>query len=188
MWCSPLGGPRSSSIALLLGPLAALSLSLTACPASLANPEDFADRTEFPAGGGSGTAGSTSSGAGTANTTGTPDCVLAIFKAGSGTCSGSICHDQGVNSAGGLDLASPNVAGRLVDQPAPHSDIGPSDVCPTGDKLIDTSDRSASWLLKKLSASTVGTCGDRMPDSGNLTSIQLSCLQNWINEVQPGGT
>jgi hypothetical protein len=99
-----------------------------------------------------------------------------------------VCHDQGANSAGGLDLASLNVASRLVDQPALHSDVGPTDVCPTGDKLIDTSNRSASWLLSKLSASTVGMCGVRMPEVGNLTSIQLSCLQNWINNVQPGGT
>jgi hypothetical protein len=179
------------------GTLLALSLTLPACPASLANPEDFADRTELPTTGGSGSdvggsgavgnAGSSSS-AGTGNATGTPDCVLTIFKATTGSCAGSVCHDQGVNSAGGLDLASPNVASRLVDKPALHSDVGPNDVCPTGDKLIDTSNRSASWLLSKLSTSTVGTCGARMPETGNLSAIQLSCLQNWVNNVQPGGT
>ena len=93
-----------------------------------------------------------------------------------------------VITAGGLDLSSANVAARLVDQPASHQDVGPNDVCPTGDKLIDTSNRSASWLLKKLSKSTVGTCGSTMPYAGNLSSIQLSCLQNWINNVPPGGT
>ncbi len=197
MW-RPLLGPRASSIPFLAGTLLTLGLTLTACPASLANPEDFADRTEFPASAGSdaqagssGVAGNAGAGtgiAGSANTAGTPDCVLALFKTASGSCAGSLCHDQGSNSAGGLDLASANVAARLIDQPATHADVGPSDVCPTGDKLIDTSNRSASWLLKKLSASTVGTCGSRMPAVGNLTSVQLSCLQNWVNNVQPGGT
>jgi len=194
MW-RPLLAPRASSIPFVAGTLLSLSFTLTACPAGLANPEDFADRTEFPATGGSaaeagssGMVGNGGSGPGTAgggNTTGTPDCVLAIFKS---TCSGGLCHDQQGNSAGGLDLASPNVAARLVDQPATHVGVGPNDVCTPGDKLIDTSNRSGSWLLKKLSASSVGTCGARMPATGNLTSIQLGCLQTWVNNVQPGGT
>lgn len=187
MWSTLLGRARASSTSFLAGTLLALSLGLTACPASLANPEDFADRSEFQETGGAGSDAGTSASAGTASS-GTPDCVLAIFKAGSGTCSGSICHDQGMNSAGGLDLASADVAARLVNQVASHADVGPNDVCPMGDKFIDTSNRGQSWLLKKLSASTVGTCGARMPDTGNLSSIQLSCLENWINDVQPGGT
>ncbi len=197
MWCPPLG-LRPSSTSLVVGTLLALSFTLTACPASLANPEDFADRSEFPSAGGSGAeagtgnvgnAGSGTSTAGSGSVaTGTPDCVLTIFKKGTGSCAGSVCHDQGSNSAGGLDLSSANVAARLVDQPASHADVGPTDVCPSGDKLIDTSNRSASWLLKKLSKSTVGTCGSTMPEVGNLSSIQLSCLQNWINNVPPGGT
>jgi predicted CxxxxCH...CXXCH cytochrome family protein len=188
MWSPLLGRSRASSTSFLFGMALTLSLGLTACPASLANPEDFADRTEFQETGGAGSDAGPSSNAGTSSTPGTPDCVLAIFKAGSGTCSGSVCHDQGMNSGGGLDLASANVAARLVNQVASHADVGPSDVCPMGDKFIDTTNRSQSWLLKKLSASTVGTCGARMPDTGNLSSIQLSCLENWINDVQPGGT
>jgi predicted CxxxxCH...CXXCH cytochrome family protein len=187
MTCSLLDRARARSMPLAGCALAALSLSLSACPASLQNPEDFADRSEFPSadldGGLDGAAS-----AGNPNESGTPDCVLAIFKASTGSCAGTVCHDQGANSSGGLDLASPNVATRLVDQPALHKDVGPSDVCPSGDKLIDTSNRSASWLLKKLSASTVGTCGERMPETGNLSSIQLSCLENWVNQVQPGAT
>ena len=193
--CCPLLGVRPSSTKILAGTLLALSCLLTGCAAGLANPEDFADRTEFPAAGGSasqagsGNVGNAGAGsAGTANAAATPDCVLALFKTGSGACSGSVCHDQGANSAGGLDLGSANVAARLVDQVATHADVGTNDICPTGDKLIDTSNRGASWLLKKLSVSSVGTCGTRMPAAGNLSSIQLSCLQTWVNNVQPGGT
>lgn len=192
MCCPPLG-LRPSSSSWSRGALLALSFALTACPASLANPQDFADRSEFSGDASDGTGGSGAVGgafgsqsgaAGVGNTSGTPACVVTVFKT---TCSGGVCHDPGGNAAGGLDLLSPNVAARLIDQPATHADVGPSDVCPTGDKLIDTSNRSASWLLKKLSASTVGTCGTRMPAVGNLTSVQLSCLQNWVNHVQPGG-
>ena len=174
-----------------------LSTLLGACAAKLENPEDFADRTELPSAGGApstGSAGASSSSAGsgavagsTSNTT-TPDCVLAIFKASTGSCAGSVCHDQGAASAGDLDLASPNVAQRLIDQPALHTDVGAGASCPSGDKLIDTGNRGASWLLQKLNASSVGTCGSRMPEGGNLTSIQLACLQNWVDTVAPGGS
>ncbi len=178
---------------LAFGALLLFGVTLSACEASLANPQDFADRSEFSDGGTSTTssagtganAGTSGSGAGGASGVGTPACVTSVFAA---ACSGGVCHSPGANPAGGLDLLSPNVAARLVDQPALHSDVGPTDVCPQGDKLIDTSNRSASWLLKKLSPTDVGTCGTRMPAAGNLSSIQLSCLQNWIDAVQPGGT
>ena len=191
MWCPPLG-VRPSSLTSLFGTL--LICAITGCAANLANPQDFADRPN-PAGGAGGSSGAAGSGgSGTAGSAGsgpivsTPDCVLTLFKTGSGSCSGSVCHDQGVNAAGGLDLASPNVAARLVDQVALHTAVGPTDVCPTGDKLIDTSNPTESWLLKKLSATGVGMCGSVMPLGGTLSADQLSCLQDWINSVQPGAT
>jgi hypothetical protein len=61
----------------------------------------------------------------------------------------------------------------------PDSHVG---ACPADAKLIDTDNRSASWLLLKV-LGPVGTCGALMPPTGALTSANRNCLQDWVNSV-----
>lgn len=123
--------------------------------------------------------------AGTSGSTATssealPSCVAAIFAASNaGKCSNGICHHAG-DGSGGLDLASPGVTTRLLDQPASHAGATPNDGCPQGDKLIDSQDPSASWLLKKLTLDGATACGAKMPLTGSLSADELSCLTLWV--------
>ena len=120
--------------------------------------------------------------AGAANDSDVPPCVVSTFAQ---TCGSSVCHAG--NASAGVDLISPGVASRLVNQPAQHPGAELGAGCPIGDKLIDTTNRSASWLLIKLQG-TEGTCGLSMPPSLSLNPTQTSCLVDWINTVQPNGT
>jgi hypothetical protein len=125
-----------------------------------------------------------SAGSGNGNQVVAPDCVVAFFGL---KCSGQVCHTPGGSSFMSPDLTSPNVAARLVDVPAVHPGIPPGAVCPTGDKLIDTTNRSESWLSKKVlgPVGAIGECGTAMPQVGTATADELSCLQNWIDTVPP---
>ena len=122
-----------------------------------------------------------SAGADNSNQVVAPDCVVAFFGL---KCSGQVCHTPGGSSFSSPDLTSPNVAARLVDVPAVHPGIPPGTLCPTGDKLIDTANRSESWLLKKV-LGNVGECGSAMPQIGIATADETSCLQHWIEIVPP---
>lgn len=127
--------------------------------------------------GGAATAASGSAGASSGDL---PGCVAAIFAATTaGKCSNGICHHAG-DGSGGLDLASPGVTARLLDQPASHVGATPNSGCPQGDKLIDSHDPSASWLLKKLTLDSATACGAKMPLTGSLSADELSCLTQWV--------
>ena len=190
--------------------LAPLCLCGVGCAAPLANPEAFEDRAPLTSSGGGGSVsvaggggaplGGAPSGAGSAgvelggsnhggSTAGSggaavdgdlPACVTALFKpTSSGKCSNGVCH-HGANAPGGLDLASPGVSARLVDQTASHLGANPSSGCPRGDKLIDSANPQDSWLLKKLTLDAAASCGAKMPATGFLTSDELSCLTGWV--------
>lgn len=120
--------------------------------------------------------------AGAADDADVPPCVISTFAQ---TCGTAACHASNANGA--LDLISPGVASRLVNQPAQHPGAELGTACPVGDKLIDTTNRSASWLLIKLQGAQ-GSCGLTMPTIGFLAPTQMSCLVNWIDTVQPNGT
>jgi len=128
---------------------------------------------------GNGGSGGSSGNAASAGATGLPGCVAALFVNGTGKCAASVCHAKGSSPAGGLDLGSPGVEQRLLDQIARHEGLDASATCSTSDKLIDSSDPSKSWLLKKLTGQQ-GNCGARMPLGQTLTPDELSCMQSWI--------
>lgn len=91
------------------------------------------------------------------------------------TCARASCHSA-VNPAQGLDLASPDVAARVVGQPATEC-VG---------TLADPLAPEASILYLKLTPSP--PCGARMPFNGTpLSDAQIACVKDWIAmQVLPG--
>jgi len=166
--------------------LAAL-FTLAGCPANLSNPQDYnIDNPLAPGGAG---AGMGSGGAAPwANVPTT--CMEAIFTT---SCATAFCHQAGgqLPPAAGLDLGSPNVAARLVDQPAAHEMAVPNTGCMPG-KLIDSTTPAASWLLLKLNTPAAQQmCGVPMPSGSMLPADQIACIQTYINAVAAatnGGT
>jgi hypothetical protein len=128
---------------------------------------------------GAGGASTSDAGAAGAADENLPACVVTLFN---GTCAGSLCH-TGPSGSGGLDLTSPGVASRLVDRSVQFPGLAPGATgCPTAAKLIDTSDRSASWLLLKV-IGPIGGCGALMPPIGTLSVDDRTCLQAWVDSV-----
>ncbi|RYZ07973.1 MAG: hypothetical protein EOO73_09740 [Myxococcales bacterium] len=99
------------------------------------------------------------------------------------TC--NACHSSALK-LGMLDL-SPGYSARLKDAPATHSEIPNANPdCPSGDKLIDSANKDASWLLKKVSGQQ-GTCGGPMPAPPGLMGADLQCVQTYVGCVVAGG-
>lgn len=120
--------------------------------------------TDSPASGGSGAMASCESA-----------CISALFTS---TC--LTCHNKGA-PLGQLDLESVGVSARLKDQPAKHAEISNPQGCPAGDKLIDSANPSASWLLKKVSKQQAG-CGTPMPPQG-ASDADVTCVTEYVNCV-----
>jgi hypothetical protein len=99
-----------------------------------------------------------------------PPCVLQLFKT---TCALAGCHAKG---SAQIDLASDNVADRLVDQ------TSNSDLC--SGRTYVASDGTASLLLDKLSDKP--PCGARMPAAGMLSAEDEQCLSSWVRSVYGG--
>jgi hypothetical protein len=164
---------------------AAFSLLLSACPEpgdlervdsfckpgqSMVGPNgQVTGCTDSPATGGSG--GSGGGGATACDTA----CMTALI---SGTC--ITCHTT-TTPLGALDLQSPGLAARLKDQAAQHAGIDNPQGCPTGDKLIDSANVSASWLLKKITKQQ-GNCGTPMPPQG-ASDADIACVTAYVNCV-----
>jgi hypothetical protein len=137
---------------------AALTLSLVACSGS----EDD------PAGGGGGPdAGNTP---GACDPADVPTQILAT------SCASASCHSAEAR-AGQLDLATADLASRLVDVNA---------ACDVTNKvLVAPGDPAASYLLEKLGPNP--TCGSRMPVGTPLTEEQLGCVSAWITSLAGAG-
>ncbi len=116
-----------------------------------------------------------SSGSGNSGSSCETACITMLF---SNTCVS--CHTQAV-PLGELDLQSAGVAARLKDQPAKHAALDNPQGCPTGDKLIDSANPTASWLLKKV-AMQQGGCGTQMPPQG-ATAADVTCVTEYVNCV-----
>lgn len=110
------------------------------------------------------------------------DCLRDVLTGAAISC--KLCHGAPPSVAlGGLDLASPNLALRLRDQPATHADVPPGSVCSPLDKLIDVARPEQSWLLKKVRGQQ-GSCGDPMPQATPpLTAEALACLEQYVDCV-----
>jgi hypothetical protein len=125
----------------------------TSCAGELEHPENFS----FLRGGGDGGGEP-------------PACVTQYFA---DTCGGA-CHGQ---DAALLDLVSPGVERRLVDQPS-----AADSVC--GGRTLVATDGSESLLLQKL---TTVPCGSKMPFGGSASEAELACIRGWIDGLGGGG-
>lgn len=125
--------------------LAAALAAATGCAASLEDPERFT-------GGG-----------------GCPDGVDVETEVFAVRCGGSVCHSPGDDPAGGLDLLSDGVAGRVSGVESPECE---------GEVLAVPGDPDASLLVQKLGASP--PCGSRMPLVGDLAPGDAACIAEWI--------
>jgi hypothetical protein len=129
-----------------------LALALCGCPGEIDDPTPFLTS----GGGGSGGAGCF-------------DVETELFPM---RCATTGCHDA-TSMAAMLDLASPNVAERLVDVPATAD-------C-NGAPLIDPNDAEASILYVKLLPMPCGL--SQMPQVGDkLTEPELACVLDWIEQ------
>jgi hypothetical protein len=157
--------PRNRAFRVLLGLTSILTLS--GCPGRLDDPELFLD------------ASSASTGT---NAVAAPACLTTIFTQ---NCGVSGCHSAGATAAGGLDLISPGVTARLINQPATFAGVlmGPGVSCPPA-KLVDTATPSASWLELKI-LGTQGSCGAQMPELGSFTSTDQQCITDFVNHSAP---
>ena len=179
---------RAQPFALGVG-VSVLALFAVGCPgpADLANPQDYPVAAGTTSTGGGATAG-TGTGGGTSPATCETDCVKDIFQKQQVLC--KLCHQakaapDGLQSAG-LNLEADGFTDRLKNVPAKHTDLpmGKTE-CTAGDKLIDTANPSASWLLKKIQGKQ-GNCGDPMPSSGMLSATQKTCMETYISCVAGG--
>ncbi len=107
-------------------------------------------------------------------------CVRQVF--GGGVVSCKLCHGIQLTMSG-LNLDSPNFTARLKDVPARHADLGMGMTtadCPIGDKLIDSANPEASWLLRKLRGQQ-GNCGTSMPQTPPLLmGDNLTCIETYV--------
>jgi hypothetical protein len=111
------------------------------------------------------------------------DAPTMVFKA---SCAQPGCHDANTTGGAGLDLASAGVVGRLLGQgPSTNSTAGAS--CSSAGKpyLMSGSNPATGLLIDKMSQSTV-TCGTIMPQIGNVSATQISCLNEWATAVTTG--
>ncbi|MDP3276625.1 MAG: hypothetical protein Q8Q09_15615 [Deltaproteobacteria bacterium] len=135
--------------------LSALAL-LSGCPGKLDNWQDFVG----------------------ANEGGTTSCTIAVSMVEQQLvrprCATSGCHDRG-DRAGGLDLQSPNIASRLVDQP--------SSSC-SGRLLVNRASLGESHMLAKVSSDP--GCGRQMPLGAPALSVsEVACIRSWIGTLDP---
>jgi hypothetical protein len=133
--------------ALLLASLASAA-ALAGCPGSLEDPGRFA-----------------------AQFGNCPDVPELLAK----TCTDAGCHASTEPSAG-LDLASPDVFGRLAGDAAEGG----------AGRLIDPDQPDASLLYTKLLSPP--PFGSRMPIGGSLDDAETTCILAWIEASAKGGS
>lgn len=92
-------------------------------------------------------------------------------------CGNSLCHDSS-NPEAELDLRSPDVASRLINQTSVDT------ACETR-LLIDPNDPDTSFLIEKLTKSKP-ECGDPMPGAGSLSPQEIQCVKDWVKLVTGG--
>jgi hypothetical protein len=151
--------------------------SLAGCPGSLDNPGQYSEGVgdgSLGAAGSGGGDGSGGSGGGTVQcnipVADVPEQLIRV------KCATSSCHDAS-NPAGELDMISPGLEGRLLDQDA---------TCPA-EVLVDTMNPENSFLLDKVASAAPRCGGERMPLGGMLPPEEIACIREWINLIVGGG-
>jgi hypothetical protein len=152
---------RVVAVTLSLGAAAAI----TGCPGHLENP----DRFDITGSTGTGTTDGASAGGGGVSTSASggntcPDVPkLFVMRCGTAGCHGGDAPVQG------LDLASPNLASRVVGAMAKQC----------AEPLADPMNPEGSVLYKKLKPSP--TCGpSQMPIGAMLSTAEVACVKAWI--------
>jgi hypothetical protein len=185
--------------------LALAAVTLTGCPGSLDDPGAFPPPVSGAAGSPSGAAGSGAAGTGAAGTgaagTGAAGAMAGCDVSGligNGTAATpgkyfcttqGVCHDAN-GSAAGLDLASANLATRLVGvAPKGGGAVTPS-VCAadanfkTMPYITKGSPTGAGLLLMKLQAAICSPGGMQMPTlNGPLSATDLACFKSWATAL-----
>jgi hypothetical protein len=152
------------SLSLLL--FATALLAGAGCAGSLLDPAAF----ESDAGGVPGD-GTNANDAGTAAPAAACPDIPTLFAQ---TCGTAGCHD-GTTKAEALDLASPNVASRLVGVLAVEANA----------LLIDPNTPSNSAVYRKLLATP--PFGARMPSATGLDDATIQCVLTWVTAVANAG-
>lgn len=163
---------------------AALSLFALGCPtaADLENPAQY-DKPPGSAAAGTSSGGSGSGGSGMMASCET-DCLKTIINMQGNGC--KTCHGAMIKlDMGTLDMESAGLSARLKDEPSAHKGLTDTSGCPTGDKIIDSTNPANSWLLKKINGQQ-GTCGTPMPSVGTLTAADKMCFETFVNCVAGG--
>ena len=130
--------------------IASLAAFAAACAGTLENRDQFLD------GGDGGTPSAC------------PDVPQTVFTP---TCGTAGCH-AAIHPQSGLDLASPNVASRLVGV-----------VATSGGLLVDPAHPEQSLVYRKLE---VGAPGSRMPIGRVLDDATIACVLSWVESVSGG--
>lgn len=158
-----------SAIALLLG---------AACAGELEDPARFTaasgeESPSLPADAGVEPAGTDAGGTPGVACPSEIDVETDIFAA---TCGKSSCHSA-ETSAGGLDLASPNVKDRLLD-------VDEQGGC--GRPLVSTREPALSAILDRLTLQP--RCGLSMPIGAPLSSVEVGCVAAWVEAAVASST
>ncbi len=117
--------------------------------------------------------------AGPSNTAGGCD-IDAVFAKAEYGCTTANCH--GTQFQGALDLASPNLAQRLVGVPSTTVACG-------GQLLIDPKAPDESMLLRSIDAARFAAsperCGVLMPlgSTEGMAASDINCVENWVRSV-----
>jgi len=122
------------------------------CAGDLSNPDDFADGGTAPQ---------------------SAEMILAE------SCGIGGCHDDSLEPEAGLNLLSPDVAGRVVDQRA--QTMGCTDRI-----LVVAGDPDSSYLIDKV-INAPAICGVKMPVLDDLTNDEIGILEDWIIDLGGGG-
>ena len=153
------------------------ALPLVGCPGSLDNSGQYSEGVGDGSAGASGTGGGDGSGG---SGGGMVQCNIPVADVPEQLirvkCATSSCHDAS-NPAGELDMISPGLEGRLLDQPSTCS----------GEVLVDTANPENSFLLEKVSSMNPACGTERMPLGGALPPEEIACVRDWINMIAGGG-
>ncbi len=134
----------------------------TGCAGNLDNPEAFSGFEGFGGTGGTGGTG----GSGFVGPT--------IEEVMEESCGNVGCHSAQA-PAGGLDLVSPNLEGRLVDV------VSTNPSC-SDQLLVIPGDPDESYLLKKVN-DTPDICGLAMPPGISLSVDDTAAIERWILDL-----
>jgi hypothetical protein len=171
--------------------------TLSGCPggADLEHPEKYFPEATGAMGGTAGTGGTGAAGGGSGGKA--PMEVPVPLVEGcdiptvlTDSCATNGCHKPGPIMAAKLNLIADNgLVGRVKDVPSTHSDLYCGNVpcptipaeCPVDDKLVDSTDYTQSWIVKKMN--DPAGCGELMPISTTFTGEEKLCIENLVKAI-----